>query len=60
MCDKTLKQMNRKYNVEYFFNKIDEIRKIRPNIAITSDVIVGFPEETDEDFNITKENIKKL
>ena len=60
MCDKTLKQMNRKYNVEYFFNKIDEIRKIRPNIAITSDVIVGFPEETDEDFNITKQNIKKL
>jgi len=60
MCDKTLKQMNRKYNVEYFFNKIDEIRKIRPNIAITSDVIVGFPEETDEDFNITKNNIKKL
>lgn len=60
MCDKTLKQMNRKYNVEYFFNKIDEIRKIRPNIAITSDVIVGFPEETDEDFNITKENIRKL
>ena len=60
MCDKTLKQMNRKYNVEYFFNKIDEIRKIRPNIAITSDVIVGFPEETDEDFYITKENIKKL
>ena len=60
MCDKTLKQMNRKYDTEYFFNKIDEIRKIRPNIAITSDVIVGFPEETDEDFNITKENIKKL
>ena len=60
MCDKTLKQMNRKYNVEYFFNKIDEIRKIRPNIAITSDVIVGFPEETDEDFNITKDNIRKL
>ena len=59
-CDKTLKNMNRKYDVEYFFNKIDKIRSIRPNIAITSDVIVGFPGETDEDFNITKENIKKL
>ena len=52
--------MNRKYDVEYFFNKINEIRSIRPNIAITSDVIVGFPNETDEDFNTTKENIKKL
>ena len=60
LCDKTLKNMNRKYDVEYFFNKIDKIRSIRPNIAITSDVIVGFPGETDEDFNITKENIKKL
>ena len=60
MCDKTLKEMNRKYDVKYFFNKIEEIRKIRPNIAITSDVIVGFPNETDEDFNTTKENIKKL
>ena len=60
LCDKTLKDMNRKYNVEFFFNKINEIRSIRPNIAITSDVIVGFPGETDEDFNTTKENIKKL
>ena len=60
LCDKTLKDMNRKYDVDYFFNKINEIRSIRPNIAITSDVIVGFPGETDEDFNITKENIRKL
>ncbi len=60
LCDKTLKNMNRKYDVEYFFNKINEIRSIRPNIAITSDVIVGFPGETDKDFNITKENIRKL
>ena len=60
LCDKTLKNMNRKYDVEYFFNKIEKIRSIRPNIAITSDVIVGFPNETDEDFNTTKENIRKL
>jgi len=60
LCDKTLKDMNRKYNVEYFFDKIEKIRSIRPNIAITSDVIVGFPGETDEDFNTTKENIRKL
>ena len=60
LCDKTLKEMNRKYDVKYFFDKINKIREIRPNIAITSDVIVGFPGETDNDFNITKENITKL
>ena len=60
LCDKTLKNMNRKYDVEYFFNKIEKIRSIRPNIAITSDVIVGFPGESDDDFNTTKENIRKL
>ena len=52
--------MNRKYDMQYFINKINQIRSIRKDIAITSDVIVGFPGETDEDFNITKENIKKI
>ena len=46
--------MNRKYDMQYFINKINQIRSIRKDIAITSDVIVGFPGETDEDFNITK------
>lgn len=59
-CDKILKSMNRKYDMNYYFNKIDEIRKIRKDIAITTDVIVGFPDETMEDFNITKENIEKI
>ena len=59
-CDKILKLMNRKYLMDYYFDKINKIRKIRPSIAITTDVIVGFPNETQEDFNITKENIKKL
>ena len=59
-CDKILKLMNRKYDMNYFFKKIEKIRLIRPDIAITTDVIVGFPNETQEDFNITKENIKKL
>ena len=59
-CDKILKSMNRKYDMQYFINKINQIRSIRKDIAITSDVIVGFPGETDEDFNITKENIKKI
>ncbi len=59
-CDKILKLMNRRYLMDFFFKKVEEIRKIRPDMAITSDVIVGFPGETDEDFDITKENIKKL
>jgi threonylcarbamoyladenosine tRNA methylthiotransferase MtaB len=59
-CDKTLKEMNRKYNTEYFYNKINEIRKIRPDISITTDVIVGFPNENDEDFNTTYEFIEKI
>ena len=45
-----LKLMNRKYDKEYFINKINDIRKIRPNISITTDIIVGFPGETEEDF----------
>lgn len=59
-CDKILKLMNRKYDMNYYISKINEIRKIRPNIAITTDVIVGFPNEIEEDFNITKLNIEKI
>lgn len=55
-----LKLMNRKYDKEYFINKIEEIRKIRPNISITTDVIVGFPGETEELFNETIDTIKKI
>lgn len=59
-CDKTLKEMNRKYDTKYFYNKINEIRNIREDISITTDVIVGFPNETEEDFNNTYEFIKKV
>ena len=59
-CDKTLKEMNRKYDTAYFINKINEIRKIRPDISITTDLIVGFPNETIDDFNDTYEFIKKV
>ena len=55
-----LKRMNRRYLMEDFIKKIDEIRYIRPNIAITTDVIVGFPGETDELFNETVDSIKKI
>ena len=59
-CDKTLKGMNRRYDMKFYIDRINKIREIRPNMAITTDVIVGFPGETEEDFNITKENIKKI
>ena len=58
--DRVLKEMNRKYNKEYFLNKINEIRSIRPNISITTDIIVGFPGETDAEFNETCEFSKKI
>ncbi len=58
--DKVLKEMNRKYNKEYYLNKINEIRNIRPDISITTDIIVGFPGETEEDFNETCEFSKLI
>lgn len=48
--DKILKAMNRKYDTKYFKEKIDKIRTIRPDISISTDAIVGFPGETEEDF----------
>ena len=58
--DTILKLMNRRYDMNEFINSIEKIRKIRPGIAITTDVIVGFPGETDELFNETVESIKKI
>ena len=58
--DEILKLMNRKYDKEYFINKINEIRSIRPNISITTDVIVGFPGETEELFNESIDTIIKV
>ena len=55
-----LKRMCRKYNVDDFINKVNRIREIRPDIAITTDVIVGFPGETKEEFLETYEFIKKV
>ncbi|HBA38158.1 MAG TPA: tRNA (N(6)-L-threonylcarbamoyladenosine(37)-C(2))-methylthiotransferase MtaB [Firmicutes bacterium] len=58
--NKILKLMNRKYDLEYFKNKIDSIRKIRPDMNITTDLIVGFPYETDEDFDNTLKFLKEI
>ena len=58
--DKILKLMNRKYDTSYFHNKINKIREIRPDISITTDIIVGFPYETEEDFNDTYNFAQKI
>lgn len=55
-----LKLMNRRYNKEFFINKIEEIRKIRDDISITTDLIVGFPGETEEYFNETIDTLNKI
>ena len=54
-----LKRMNRKYTRDDFINKLNSLRKSLPNVAISSDVIVGFPGETDQEFNETYELIEK-
>lgn len=58
--DEILKAMNRKYDLNYFFSKIAEIKSIRPDISITTDIIVGFPGETEEMFNTTYETAKRV
>ena len=58
--DTILKSMNRKYDIKYFIDKINVLRSIRPDISITTDVIVGFPGETDDLFLETVSNIKKI
>ncbi len=58
--DEILKKMNRKYDLNYYFQKIHQIRQIRPDISITTDIIVGFPGETNEMFEKTYENALKL
>lgn len=58
--DKILKLMNRKYDKEYFKEKIDTIRGIRPDISITTDIIVGFPDESDDEFLETCEFAKEI
>ena len=55
-----LKRMNRKYDLKYYEDKINKIRMIRPDVSITTDIIVGFPYETDKLFNETLEFSRKM
>ena len=59
-CDETLKRMNRRYTTEEFKKSTELLRKAYPNVALTTDIIVGFPGETDEEFNKTYEFLKEI
>ncbi len=59
-CDETLKRMNRKYDSQFYKSICDKILKEFPDSAITTDLIVGFPGETEEEFNKTKEFIGSI
>lgn len=59
-CDKTLKNMNRKYDTNYFRNKIALIRSYFPYVNITTDVLTGFNGETIEDYQTTYNFIKEI
>lgn len=59
-CDATLRRMNRRYDTKEFSYGVDKIRKYFDRPAITTDVIVGFPGETDEEFAVTKKYLEKI
>lgn len=59
-CNDTLKRMNRRYTIEEFKERVKLLRKAYPRVSLTTDVIVGFPGETDEEFNITYENLEEI
>lgn len=58
--DRILKRMNRRYTREQYVDKVSQLRHICPDIAITSDIIVGFPGETDQDFQATLSLIDEI
>ena len=58
-CDETLKRMNRKYNVTLLEKNINTLKQAFPNLYLATDIIVGFPGETDEEFEQTYEFLKK-
>ncbi|MCT4565776.1 MAG: tRNA (N(6)-L-threonylcarbamoyladenosine(37)-C(2))-methylthiotransferase MtaB [Maledivibacter sp.] len=59
-CDETLRRMNRKYTTDQFRGIVKNLRHEIPNIAITTDIIVGFPGETEEEFEATYRFVKEM
>ncbi|HZX21385.1 MAG TPA: tRNA (N(6)-L-threonylcarbamoyladenosine(37)-C(2))-methylthiotransferase MtaB [Clostridia bacterium] len=59
-CDATLKRMNRRYTTEQYRDIVNKIRKIHPKIALTTDIIVGFPGEIEEEFDTTYNFVEEI
>lgn len=59
-CDATLKRMNRRYDTAEYFEGVKLLRETFDRPAITTDVIVGFPQESEEEFEITREYLSKV
>ncbi|WP_028043840.1 tRNA (N(6)-L-threonylcarbamoyladenosine(37)-C(2))-methylthiotransferase MtaB [Candidatus Stoquefichus massiliensis] len=59
-CDATLKRMNRHYTTSEFADKLNELKTKLPTLSVTTDVIVGFPGETDEEFEMTYRWIQEM
>ena len=59
-CDSTLKRMNRRYTTLEFEKSTRLLKENYPNVSLTTDIIVGFPGETDDEFNETYEYLKKI
>lgn len=59
-CDETLKRMNRRYTAGEYVRIVNELRKNIKDVSITTDVIVGFPKESEEEFNKTYEVLKEI
>lgn len=59
-CDETLKRMNRKYTIEEFEKVVNLLRKAYEDVILTTDIIVGFPGETEEEFNATYDFLNKI
>ena len=59
-CDKTLKEMNRRYTTAEFGEVVRKLRSIYDDVILTTDIIVGFPNETDEDFEQTYDFLKSI
>jgi tRNA-2-methylthio-N6-dimethylallyladenosine synthase len=55
-----LTRMKRDYTREIYLSKVDYLRKVRPGIALSTDIIVGFPGETEEDFQLTMDVVNKV
>ncbi|MBW2467137.1 MAG: tRNA (N6-isopentenyl adenosine(37)-C2)-methylthiotransferase MiaB [Deltaproteobacteria bacterium] len=58
--NRILKRMNRKYSIEDYLAKVEALRQVRPDIALTTDIIVGFPGETEDDFMATMDLLEKV